>query len=136
MTVTHSPVPLSPEEPDRAVSGDKKPSELAGRPPLAMAEWKLGVAGRPNVGDATREAEFWPITEPGRPIRDGERPPGGIGEDERGGGPLPVYFLCVSVREKIACERDDWAFMSVSFVRRIEAPCRIKLYKLTSVCVS
>ena len=47
---------------------------------------------------------------------------GGRGEDERGGVPLPVNFLCVKVREKIACERDDCAFMSVSFVRRIAAP--------------
>ena len=80
------------------------------------------------MGDPTRLAEFWPITEPGRAMRDGERPLGGTGEDERGGGPLPVYLRWVSVREKMACEREDCAFMSVSLVRRIEAPCRIRLY--------
>ncbi len=62
------------------------------------------------------------MTEPGRPIREGERPPGGSGEEDRGGGPLPVNFFWIKVKEKIACERDDCAFMSVSFVRLIEAP--------------
>ena len=83
-------------------SGDRNPSELAGRPPRAMADWKLGVAGRPNVGEETRLPPAAPITEPGRAIREGDRPFGGRGEAERGGGPLPVNFFCVSVREKIA----------------------------------
>lgn len=125
-TVTHSPPEASPvslEAPFRPISGDSKPRELAGRPPRAMAEWKLGVAGRPNVGEETLLLlPAGPITEPGRPIREGDLPPGGRGDDERGGGPLPVNFFCISVNEKIACERDDWAFMSVSFVRRMEVP--------------
>lgn len=104
------------------MSGDKKPKELAGRVPRAMADWKLGVDGRPNVGEETRLPPAGPMTDPGRAMREGERPFGGRGEDERGGSPLPVYFFCVSVREKMACEREDCAFMSVSFVRRIEAP--------------
>ena len=32
--------------------------------------------------------------------------------------PVPLNFFWVSVTEKMACERDDCAFMSVSFVRR------------------
>lgn len=36
---------------------------------------------------------------------------------------LPMRLRCVSVMEKMACERDDWAFMSVSFVRRRTLPC-------------
>lgn len=74
-----------------------------------MAVWKLGVAGLPMVGDDTL-ALLEPIlvyNDPGRARRDEERPPGGNGEDERGGKPEPVYFFWVSVREKIACERDD-----------------------------
>lgn len=63
----------------------------------------------------------------GRARRDGDLPPGGNGEEERGGNPEPVYFFCVKVRENIACDREDWAFMSVSFVRRIEVPLRIRL---------
>src|SRR5258706_1063782 len=31
------------------------------------------------------------------------------------------------VREKTACDREDWAFISVSCVRRIELPCRRRL---------
>ncbi len=104
------------------MSGDRKPRELAGRVLRAIADWKLGVAGRPKVGEETRLPLAAPMTEPGLPMREGERPPGGRGDDERGGGPLPVNFFCVSVKEKMACEREDWAFMSVSFVRRIEVP--------------
>ena len=63
----------------------------------------------------------------GRASLDGERPEGGRGEDDLGGGPEPTYFFWINVREKIACERDDCAFMSVSFVLLIEVPCRIKL---------
>ena len=108
VTVTHSPLPLPSCPPFRAMSGDKNPRELAGRLPLAIADWKLGVPGRPNVGDETRPpGGLEPMTEPGRPMRDGERPPGGTGEDARGGGPLPVYFFWTRVREKMACERED-----------------------------
>ena len=58
-----------------------------------MAEAKDGVAGRPKVGLETRFADpplYW---ETGRARRDGERPPGGTGVVERGGGPDPVNFL-------------------------------------------
>jgi hypothetical protein len=62
-----------------------------------MAAWKLGVAGLPNVGDATRlpapAAELPEYTEPGRASREGDRPAGGKGDDERGGAPEPVYFF-------------------------------------------
>ena len=95
-TVTHSPPEASPASFAvlfLAISGDRKPSELAGRPPRAMADWKLGVAGRPNVGEDTLLPPAGPITEPGRAIRDGDRPPGGSGDDERGGAPLPVNFF-------------------------------------------
>jgi len=89
-----------------------------------MAAEKLGVEGRPlKVGDETRFAALDVVAyiEPGRARRDGERP-GGCGDDERGGWPVPVYFFWVNVSEKMACERDDWAFMSVSFVRRMAVP--------------
>ena len=86
-----------------------------------MADAKLGVEGRP-VGDPGLE-----YMDPGRANREGERPPGGRGEDERGGGPEPVYFFCVRVREKMACERDDCAFISVSLVRRMAVPLRRRL---------
>jgi hypothetical protein len=68
--------------------------------------------------------------DPGRASRDGERPVGGNGDEARGGGPAPVYFFWVSVREKMAWERDDWAFISVSFVRRMEVPWRIRLMRV------
>ena len=88
-----------------------------------MAATKLGVEGRPNVGDDTRAPDTGLVyIDPGLASREGERPPGGSGEEDRGGGPDPVYFFCVRVREKIACEREDCAFMSVSFVRRIAVP--------------
>lgn len=82
------------------------------------------------MGDATREpvAELEvPYTDPGRASLEGERPLGGKGDDDRGGAPEPVNFFCVKVREKMAWDREDWAFISVSFVRRIEVPFRISL---------
>ena len=74
------------------------------------------------------EAE--PRADAGRPIREGERPVGGSGEEERaevGGADAPVNLRWMRVREKMAWEREDWAFISVSFVRRIDVPWRIKL---------
>lgn len=69
----------------------------------------FGVEGRPNVGDtiplAIGEGPLY--IEPGRANLEGERPPGGSGEDERGGWPEPVYFFWVSVNEKMAWERED-----------------------------
>ena len=90
-----------------------------------MAEAKLlGVPGRaPKVGEDTLLPGPPANMDPGRPMRDGDRPVGGNGEDERvGAPPEPLYFLCVRVSEKIAWEREDWAFMSVSFVLRIAVP--------------
>ncbi len=59
-----------------------------------MATAKLGVDGLPKVGDATLEVLGPPwYTDPGRAKRDGERPLGGKGEDERGGAPEPVNFF-------------------------------------------
>lgn len=55
-------------------------------------------------------------------MRDGGRPPGGKGDEERGGGFDPENFFCVRVKEKMAWDRDDCAFMSVSFVRLIAVP--------------
>lgn len=73
-----------------------------------MADWKLGVAGRPNVGEEKRLVVEEPyIVDPGRAMREPGRPPGGSGEEERGGGFEPEYFFWVSVKEKMACERDD-----------------------------
>jgi hypothetical protein len=102
-----------------------------------MAATKLGVEGRPNVGDATRVPDAGvAYIDPGRANLEGERPPGGRGEDDLGGSPDPVYFFCVRVREKIACEREDCAFMSVSFVRRMAVPFRSRLEKhLHSQCL-
>ena len=111
------------------------PRALAGRRllPLPMAIAKLGVAGRPIVGEATLllAGEGPPAyIEPGRASLEGERPPGGRGDEDRGGCPEPEYFFCVKVREKMACDREDCAFMSVSFVRRIELPFLSKLQKV------
>lgn len=103
---------------------------LAGlSPPLPIPEAKLGVEGRPKVGEETLPPEGCCIIDPGRARRDGERPPGGSGEEERVGSPMPdpVYFFWVKVKENIACERDDCAFISVSFVRLIDVPWRIRL---------
>lgn len=75
-----------------------------------MAEAKLGVEGRPRGGDETRLAPpGLEYIEPGRASLEGERPPGGRGECERGGKDEeePVYFFWVNVREKMACDRDD-----------------------------
>jgi hypothetical protein len=86
------------------------PSALEGRnvPPLPIADTKLGVGGRPNVGDDTLALVLVDeYTEPGRARREGERPFGDNGEEERGGGVEPVYFFWVRVSEKIACERED-----------------------------
>jgi hypothetical protein len=79
------------------------------------------------MGIDRREAAPGSI-EPGLPSFDGGRPPPGMGELERGGGPDPVNLRWVSVREKMAWERDDCAFMSVSFVRRTDVPCRMRLW--------
>jgi len=90
-----------------------------------MADAKLGVEGRPNVGEATLfpEVDGPPAyMEPGRASLEGDRPPRGRGDDDLGGCPEPVNFFCVKVREKIAWDREDCAFMSVSLVRRIELP--------------
>lgn len=66
-----------------------------------MAAAKLfGVPGRPRVGELTRGPEAY--IEPGRVSREGERPLGGSGEEERGRGFEPVYFFWVKVREKMA----------------------------------
>lgn len=107
------------------------PSELAGlEPPRPIADAKLGVPGRPNVGEETRlPLPFEYMVEAGLASLEGERPPpGGRGELERGGAPEPVNFFWIRVREKMACDRDDWAFMSVSLVRRMEVPWRMRLH--------
>jgi hypothetical protein len=105
--VVHSP----PSSSSCLLSGGRRPRELAGRspPPRPIATWKLGVDGLFIVGDDTLAFGELPLVynDPGRARRDGERPPGGNGEDERVGTPEPVYFFWVSVKEKIACERDD-----------------------------
>ena len=96
-----------------------------------MAIAKLGVEGRPNVGEATLfpETEELPAyTEPGRASLEGDRPVGAKGEDDLGGCPEPVNFFCVKVRENIACDREDCAFISVSLVRRIELPFLSRLW--------
>jgi hypothetical protein len=120
---THSPLSSS------AGLSPECPRALAGRspPPRFIAEAKLGVEGRPFVGELTRAPPGPAYIEPGRVNLEGERPPGGRGDDERGGGPDPVYFFCVRVREKMACEREDCAFMSVSLVRRMDVPFRRRL---------
>lgn len=93
--------------------------------PLPRDEAIVGVAERPNVGDDTRDAAVdvgCVYIDPGRVSRDGDRPLAGFGEFDRGGGPDPFHFFCVKVREKMACDRDDWAFISVSFVRLMDVP--------------
>jgi len=135
-TVVHSPGSSPPSAVTLSrLSGGRKPMALAGlSPPRPIPEAKLGVEGRPKVGDETLPLECCCIIDPGRARREGERPPGGSGEEERVGGPAPnpLYFFWVKVKENIACERDDCAFMSVSFVRRIDVPWRIRLKKRVS----
>ena len=91
-----------------------------------MADAKLGVEGRPKVGEDTPfpETEGGPpeYMEPGRASLEGDRPPGGKGDDDLWGCPEPVNFFWVKVRENIAWDLEDCAFMSVSLVRRIELP--------------
>lgn len=61
-----------------------------------MADPKLGVPGLPKVGEETL-FEGAVIMDPGRAKRDGDLPgpPGGSGEDDRGGGRglEPAYFF-------------------------------------------
>ena len=58
-----------------------------------MADENVGVPERPKVGEDIL-GPGTPNVEPGRAIRDGERPPpGGNGDDERGGRFDPVYFF-------------------------------------------
>jgi hypothetical protein len=57
-----------------------------------MADGMLGVPGRPNVGDETRLPGEPARIEPGRARREGDRPFGGRGEEERGGRPEPLYL--------------------------------------------
>lgn len=70
-----------------------------------MADAKLGVGGRPNVGLPTRPVPDPAYTEEGRARRDGEGVVGGIGlvrPDPLLGTPDPVYFFWISVKEKMA----------------------------------
>jgi len=84
------------------------PSALAGRkppPPRLIAEAKLGVDGRPGVGEETLllVGEGPPAyIDPGRANLEGDRPAGGRGDDDLTEGTEPEYFFCVRVREKIA----------------------------------
>ena len=87
-----------------------------------IADGMLGVPGRPNVGEETRFPDEPARMEPGRARRDGDRPFRGRGEEDRCGRPEPLYFRWMRVKEKMACEREDCAFISVSFVRRIDVP--------------
>lgn len=101
-TVTQSPSP--PGVAGSAVSRSAwwKPRELGGLRllpwilDLFIAEPKLGVPGLPKVGEETLFEEP-AIMDPGRASRDGDRPgpPGGSGEDDRGGGRgfEPTYFF-------------------------------------------
>lgn len=106
--------------------------ELAGRKPLArfIAVAKLGVPGLPKVGLPTLADEGLPTyIDEGRANREVVGEVGGMGlvrPLEAREGIVPVYFFCVRVKEKMACDRDDWAFMSVSFVRRMEEPCLMR----------
>lgn len=71
------------------------PRALEGRkPPRPIAEAKLGVPGRPGVGEEALlpAVEVLLYIEPGRASREGERP-GGRGELERGGCPVPTNFF-------------------------------------------
>lgn len=56
-----------------------------------MADAKLGVPGRPKVGEDTLVDGC--IVELGLASLEGDRPPGGRGDDDRGGGPDPTYFF-------------------------------------------
>ena len=57
-----------------------------------MADGMFGVPGRPKVGDETRLPGDPARMEPGRARREGDRPLGGRGEEERGDRPEPLYF--------------------------------------------
>ena len=89
-----------------------------------MAGPKLGVPGLPGVGEETL-SEGPTIMDPGRAKHDGDLPgpPGGSGEGDRGGG----RGFEVRVSENIAWDREGCAFISISFVRRMEEPLRSRL---------
>jgi hypothetical protein len=88
-TVTHSPLSSS-----ILPLASWCPRELAGRSILVrpIADGILGVPGRPNVGEETRFPDGPARMEPGRARRDGDRPLRGRGEEDRCGGPEPLYF--------------------------------------------
>ena len=101
--MTHSPCSSSAGPCPLPPSGERNPRELAGLPPLFIADENVGVAEHPNVGEDTLgPVPGAPNVEPGLAMRDGDRPPGGKGDGERGGIPDPVNFFCVNVSEKIA----------------------------------
>ncbi len=108
--MTHSPRSSSERTVNRSLWC---PRALEGRKlPRPIADAKLfGVEGRPEVGEATRllagDEPPPEYKDPGRVSLEGDRPAGGSGEEDRGGCPDPVYFFWVSVKEKIACDRED-----------------------------
>ena len=94
--VIHSPVSSSrlfalPSEEcePRALDGRRPP------PPRLIADWKLGVGGRPNVGEDTRVDPVELVLnwcETGLARREGDLPLPGTGVVDLGGGPEPVYL--------------------------------------------
>lgn len=94
MTVTHESVPSFSSGGTGLLA---LPIALGGRRPnLLPGRSFVGVAERlPGVGLVTRGSA--------REMRD---PAAGFGEGGPG-VPVPVYLRWVSVREKMACERDD-----------------------------
>lgn len=89
-TVTHSPE-SSPPPVDFSLVWPRALDGLS--PPLPIAAAKLGVEGRPpRVGEEALPLGLY--TELGRASLEGDLPPGGRGEEERGGTfREPVYFF-------------------------------------------
>lgn len=100
--------------PMRSSSGvDGRPSTLGGRSPEALPDTRSPVGVEERLGE----------------LGVGLLMRGNIDEreilrecDAAGGEPEPVYFLCSRVSEKIACDREDWAFISVALVCRSAEP--------------
>ena len=81
----------------------------------------IPLAGLPGIADGVDGAGPFAAAkaEGGADAEAGKDEPGPA---DGGGATPPTRFRWVRVSEKIACEREDWAFMSVSFVRRRAVP--------------
>lgn len=99
MVVDHESVPA--DTPSSLGCGlvARAPNELGGLSP------PIRLPGRSFVGVEEREPGVGLVTRGSIEARDWRREL--LGEGGAAGMPVPVYFFCSSVREKMAWERDD-----------------------------